>query len=577
MSKILHISDTHLGRRQYGSDTRRQDFIDGFAAGIERAIENDVDAIVHTGDLFDSREPPLPDVTRCIDILRRAADAEIPFYAIVGNHESKLDSQWLDLIERTGTASRLGRSPTMVGEDFAVYGIDAVSSPAWESMSFELDPPPNEDAYCLLCMHQLLDPPVPEIMADYATEEVIERLSIDIDGLALGDYHEPESDRVKGVDVWYAGSTERTSKDELGPRSVTLLEREAGKSATRQHLDVDARPFRLIDIAFRDEEGYAHARSEIESHDIADAAVIVTLTGKRTSLTSTDVEELVDGMGAAVVSVDDDRGREDLDLDALDSPSAAVEDPDSLIESRIAEAGLSTPALAVEEEVRGGRTATQGLADEGERLVTEAQEAAFADGEANPTPPTGETSKPAEEASKPAADEANEPTSEAAEAAEASTAAEADNGGTGTAGGTASGDDTSPMDNGDDTNDMDDAKQTIPEQGDVPMSETSGPEDAEQVGADPDDAAPGDTESNVADSDSTGPDVAGEPAEEAPSESPSPTPESETTDSSGSGSSEPSAASGSSESDSSSGSAQASFADLGGSDDDSTDESGGST
>ena len=70
MTRIVHISDTHLGHRQYGSDVRRQDFIEGFAAGVERAIEHDADAMIHTGDLFHRRTPPLPEVNQCIDILR---------------------------------------------------------------------------------------------------------------------------------------------------------------------------------------------------------------------------------------------------------------------------------------------------------------------------------------------------------------------------------------------------------------------------------------------------------------------------------------------------------------------------
>ncbi len=86
-------------------------------------------------------------MNRCIDILRTAADEGIPFYGIVGNHDRKIDDQWLDLIEQT-TAARLDTSPTMVNDDVALYGIDAVPTPA-ESAGFE--PPPNEDAYRLPC------------------------------------------------------------------------------------------------------------------------------------------------------------------------------------------------------------------------------------------------------------------------------------------------------------------------------------------------------------------------------------------------------------------------------------------
>lgn len=379
MVRIAHISDTHLGNRQYGSDVRRQDFTNAFAASVEQAIEHDADAIIHTGDLFHRRTPPLPQVNQCIDVLRRADDAGVPFLGIVGNHDRKMDDQWLDLISHTGTAERLDSSPTMIGdgdEAIAIYGIDAVPSPAWESTGFELEEPENDDAYRLLCMHQLLHPPVPEIMAEYPTESVIERVNIDIDGLALGDYHESVSETVAGVDVWYAGSTERGSAGEEGPRSISLLSEFRNHSMTREEIPLETREFQRIEINFADDDGYGHARSQIENHDITDAAAIITLSGKRTSLTANDVHEIALDRGAAVARVDDNRGREHIDIG--NSPNTEVEDPDTLIDQRLADAGLSDPALAVESLVRDEETSTNGLSDTAEKRISEAQDAAFA-------------------------------------------------------------------------------------------------------------------------------------------------------------------------------------------------------
>jgi DNA repair exonuclease SbcCD nuclease subunit len=399
MTTIAHISDTHLGNRQYGSDTRRQDFIDAFEAAVEAAIDADADAIIHTGDLFHRRTPPLPEVNACIRILQRAADAGIPFHAIVGNHDRKMDDQWLDLIEHTGTASRLDQSPTVIGSNgdredegngdappIVLYGIDAVPAPAWDSTDFTLDPPPDEydDAYRLLCMHQLLSPPVPEIMADYPTEAVIDRLDTEIDGLALGDYHESESATVAGVDAWYSGSTERGGAGEAAPRSITLLESTDDGGFGRRHHELDTRPFRTIDIEFGEDDGRAHARETIQNHDLTDAVAVATLTGKRTSLTAGGVHDLLIEHGAAVGRVDDNRGREHLDLDLDDAPSAAVEDADTLIGERLAEADLSEATLAVEEEIRGESTATTSLDGAAENLIMEAQKAAFSEGGPDP-------------------------------------------------------------------------------------------------------------------------------------------------------------------------------------------------
>ena len=105
MTQILHISDTHLDKRQYGNDLRRADFADAFDASVDIAINEDVDAVIHTGDLFDDPTPSVPAVNRCLDTIGRLEDAGIPFLAIVGNHERKREEQWMDIIKRFGEAT----------------------------------------------------------------------------------------------------------------------------------------------------------------------------------------------------------------------------------------------------------------------------------------------------------------------------------------------------------------------------------------------------------------------------------------------------------------------------------------
>jgi exonuclease SbcD len=120
--RIIHTADTHLGYKQYHSEFRRKDFFDAFEVVINDAVEMQVDAVVHAGDLFDSRNPTLEDLLETINILSRLKAASIPFFGIVGNHESKQNTQWLDLFEEMGLAARLGKKPRLIG-DAAIYGI----------------------------------------------------------------------------------------------------------------------------------------------------------------------------------------------------------------------------------------------------------------------------------------------------------------------------------------------------------------------------------------------------------------------------------------------------------------------
>lgn len=372
-TRLLHVSDTHLGNRQYGSDIRREDFADAFQQAIDYAIDEEVDAVIHTGDLFDTRDPRLPDLNRCIDILQSLDDADIPFYGIVGNHERKMDDQYLDLIRKTGTAERLATAPTVVNDEVAIYGIDAVTRPAWHAEDFTLEPPPN-DVFTILCMHQLLQPPVPEIQAEHPLDDVLDRVNVDLDALALGDYHETVGTIERGTTVWYAGSTERCAIDEDEPRSVSLLEIDDG-DLTRRQKELDTRAFETIPITFAEGDGYGHAEDVVDRHVVDEKVVLVTIVGESNSVTSSDVRGIVMDRGAAVCRVDDDRGGPDIDTS--DGPSGDVQNKDRRIEEKLAEKNLSDIAARIDDRVRTESVAPSRFDDEVEEWVLEAQAEAF--------------------------------------------------------------------------------------------------------------------------------------------------------------------------------------------------------
>lgn len=372
-TRLLHVSDTHLGNRQYGSDVRREDFADAFEQAIEYAVEQDVHAVIHTGDLFDTRDPRLPDLNRCIDILERLRDADIPFLGIVGNHERKMDDQYLDLIHKTGTAERLDRSPRVVNDEVALYGIDAVTKPAWHADNFALDPPPD-GVFTILCMHQLLQPPVPELFAEHPLGDVFDRVNVDLDAVALGDYHETAGTVEDGTPVWYAGSTERCAVDEVEPRTVSLLTVEDGQ-VTRREKELDTRPFLTVDVTLTEGDGHGHAEDVLNRYELDGKVVTITVDGEPSTVTSRDIREIAMTRGAAVCRVNDERGGPDFDLS--DGPSGDIESADKLIEEKLAEQNLSDLVVRVEERVRTDDTVPSGFDTEVKQLVEEAQDEAF--------------------------------------------------------------------------------------------------------------------------------------------------------------------------------------------------------
>ena len=78
MTRVIHTGDTHLGYRQYHRPERTRDFADAFRQVVDDAVADDVDAVVHAGDLFHDRRPDLADIMTTLSILRELDDAGIP-------------------------------------------------------------------------------------------------------------------------------------------------------------------------------------------------------------------------------------------------------------------------------------------------------------------------------------------------------------------------------------------------------------------------------------------------------------------------------------------------------------------
>ncbi|MFC6729747.1 metallophosphoesterase, partial [Natronoarchaeum mannanilyticum] len=217
MTRVIHTGDTHIGYRQYHSPERRRDFLAAFERVVDDAVEADVDAVVHAGDLFHDRRPELLDLQGTVSALRDLADAGIPFLAVVGNHETKRDGQWLDLFEDLGLATRLGASPEIIGET-AFYGLDFVPESRRDDLDYEFEP--TDADHRALVSHGLFEP---FAHADWDTEEVLAEATVDFDAVLLGDNHAPGKREVEDAWVTYCGSTERASADERDDRGYNIV------------------------------------------------------------------------------------------------------------------------------------------------------------------------------------------------------------------------------------------------------------------------------------------------------------------------------------------------------------------
>ena len=85
--QFVHMADTHLGYRQYGLSERETDFLDVFDQAIDEVVRERPDFAVHSGDLFEYSRPPTRALLTAQKGIFRLKNANIPIYAIAGNHD----------------------------------------------------------------------------------------------------------------------------------------------------------------------------------------------------------------------------------------------------------------------------------------------------------------------------------------------------------------------------------------------------------------------------------------------------------------------------------------------------------
>ena len=92
--RILHFSDVHIGVENYGRvdpetglSTRLGDFLASFDEVVTYAIDNRVDLALFSGDAYKSRDPSQTHQREFARRVARMANAGVPVFLLVGNHD----------------------------------------------------------------------------------------------------------------------------------------------------------------------------------------------------------------------------------------------------------------------------------------------------------------------------------------------------------------------------------------------------------------------------------------------------------------------------------------------------------
>lgn len=231
--RLVHLSDLHLGYRQYqrltpiGANQREADVAQTFRRVVDRVIAIRPDMVVVAGDVFHSVRPANPAILHAFHQFNRLTDAlpGVPIVLVAGNHD-------LPRASETGCILRLFEQENVHVVDFEArrlafpdLGVSVLAVPDVPGGRPELSPDPAA-RHNVLLIHGEVAGIIPKraAMTDRATYEITEEelRAPQWTYVALGHYH---VHRAVAPNAYYSGAIDYTSANTWGELAE---EREAG-------------------------------------------------------------------------------------------------------------------------------------------------------------------------------------------------------------------------------------------------------------------------------------------------------------------------------------------------------------
>jgi len=244
MVRIAHLGDTHLGYRQYNLEEREQDIYDVLDEVADKILEEEVDIVVHSGDLFDSWRPTTQAYYVFKNFLNKL-DRKVKIFTILGDHDSPkrrgMPPHMLfdDRIEILGINGADHRVLNLNGEEVLVAGISNLSRRYREILVEELkklDALAKKYKCSVLALHQAIDKFFPfEEVFELKLDEVPRNFNY----YAMGHLHARVRASHGSGELAYSGSTEIMRKNEIGGwekhgKGFYVVDIEGGRTSVRE-------------------------------------------------------------------------------------------------------------------------------------------------------------------------------------------------------------------------------------------------------------------------------------------------------------------------------------------------------
>ena len=241
-----HISDTHLGLVQYGSEEREQDIYETFNQAIDTSIRDHVDFVIFAGDIFHVPNPNGTAIVQMANALKRLKQNEIDSFFILGEHDiSRIRTTPIPYVYHNLDFSKyIGQGNPITYKGIFLAGFDKIRKT--EISQFEekftvIDKLANEHSgHKILVLHQGITE-----FNKFAGEIQSTDLPKNFTYYAMGHLHDKEIKQFNHLNgpIAYPGSTELTTSEGIKDVKKGFFEVDvSGEEAQPNWIKVDTRP-----------------------------------------------------------------------------------------------------------------------------------------------------------------------------------------------------------------------------------------------------------------------------------------------------------------------------------------------